>query len=173
VSLYVCACPGSVTELLAVCECETTMALALPPVLPGVYVVPAPTTNLSRKSGVLLAPLHNNHPVGILATEPDHMTMTPVGTKFSKLFATKAVVATCVLLVPLAAVGAVATPLSVDVPPIDKLPPCMFPVAVINPPVTRLPPCTFPVALIAIDRLPPCMFPDAVIQPSSGNYYHL
>jgi hypothetical protein len=52
-------------------------------------------------------PLHNSQPAGIDATDPDHITITPLGSMFDRLFDTKAVVATCVLLVPLAAVGAV------------------------------------------------------------------
>ena len=41
--------------------------------------MPAPTTNLSLKSGVPLAPLHNNHPLGIAAAEPDHIIIPPAG----------------------------------------------------------------------------------------------
>ena len=89
------------------------MALALPPVAPGLKVLPAPRTNLSRRSGVPLDPLHNNHPAGMDATDPDHITITPLGKKLDRLLLTKAVVATCVLLTPLAAVGAVAAPDSV------------------------------------------------------------
>ena len=51
-----------------------SVALALPPVLPTEYPLPAPTTNLSLKSGVPFAPLHNTHPVGIAFAAPDHMT---------------------------------------------------------------------------------------------------
>lgn len=34
-AVYVWRCPGSVTTLVAVCVCDTTMALALPPVAAG------------------------------------------------------------------------------------------------------------------------------------------
>lgn len=74
-----------------------------------------------------MPPSHKNHPVGMLATDPDHITMTPLGNVLFRLLATKAVVATCVLLVPLAAVGAVTTPDKVEVPVIDKFPPDTFP----------------------------------------------
>ena len=129
--------------------------------------------NLLRRSGVPLEPLHSNHPVGIEATDPDHITITPLGKALVRLLDTKAVVATCVLLTPLAAVGAVATPVSVDVPLIDKLPPETLPVAVsapavvivpvaeITPEVNRLPPVTLPVAEInpVVRKLPPCTLP--------------
>lgn len=125
-------------------------------------------------------PLHSNQPVGMEATEPDHITITPEGTRFSRLFWTNAVVAICVLLVPLAAVGATATPLKVDVPEIERLLPLMlaplilpvadtvpfvitlpavrFPVAEIKPVDNKLPPCRLPPA-----RLPTLTLPDAVI----------
>lgn len=105
------------------------MASALPPVTPGLYVLPAPTMNLSRRSGVPLVPLHSNQPEGMEAIDPDHMTITPLGRMFNKLFCTNEVVATWVLLVPFAAVGAVATPVNVEVPVIDRLPPVMLPEA--------------------------------------------
>jgi hypothetical protein len=52
--------------------------------------------------------------------DPDHITITPLGSEFDRLLDTKAVVAICVLLVPLAAVGAVATPDKVEVPLTDN-----------------------------------------------------
>lgn len=80
-------------------------------------MLPAPTTNLSRRSGVPLDPLQRNQPNGTEPTDPDHITMIPLGSAaLLTLFDTKAVVATCVLLVPLAAVGAVTTPDSTEVP---------------------------------------------------------
>ena len=84
-------------------------------------MLPAPTTNLLRRSGVPLEPSHNNHPAGIEITEPDHITITPLGRIFDRLFDTKAVVATCVELVPLAAVGAVIVPDTLRLP-LDTLP---------------------------------------------------
>ena len=64
---------------------------ALPPVEPTAYVVPAQTTNLSRRLGVVMlpepsllatvCPLHKAHPEGIEAELPDHMVTTPVGTR--------------------------------------------------------------------------------------------
>ena len=65
---------------------------------------------------MLLVPSHRNHPAGIEATDPDHITITPVGRIFDRLLLTKAVVATWVLLTPLLAVGAVTTPAKDDVP---------------------------------------------------------
>lgn len=65
-------------------------------------------------------PSHKNQPAGIDAKDPDHSTMTPLGTTAGRLFCTKAVVATWVLLVPLAAVGAVTVPNRVDVPLTDN-----------------------------------------------------
>jgi hypothetical protein len=43
------------------------------------YVLAAPTINLFLKSGVPLAPLHNIHPVGIAAEEPDQTIIAPTG----------------------------------------------------------------------------------------------
>ena len=63
-----------------------------------------------------MVPLHSNHPAGMDAVDPDHITMIPLGMTVVRLFCTKAVVAICVLLVPLAAVGAVATPPNAEVP---------------------------------------------------------
>ena len=40
---------------------------------------PAPTINLSLKSGVPLDPLHSAHPVGIDAIDPDHIIIPPTG----------------------------------------------------------------------------------------------
>ena len=37
----------------------------------------APIINLLRKSGVPLEPLHNNHPLGIVAIVPDHIIIIP------------------------------------------------------------------------------------------------
>ena len=50
---------------------------------------------------MLLEPLHRTQPVGILATEPDHKTIVPEGTRLAAAIAacTNAVVAICVLLV--------------------------------------------------------------------------
>jgi hypothetical protein len=84
-------------------------------------------TNLSRKSGVLLVPLHNSQPEGMLATDPDHITITPLGMLLVTMFDTKAVVATWVLLVPFAGVGAVTVPDKAVVPLIDKFPPETLP----------------------------------------------
>ena len=67
-----------------------------------------------------MVPLHNSQPAGIETTDPDHITITPLGSMFDRLFDTKAVVATCVLLTPLAAVGAVTTPERVEEPLTDK-----------------------------------------------------
>ena len=39
----------------------------------------APMINLFLKSGVPLDPLHNDHPVGIVAIEPDHIIIPPRG----------------------------------------------------------------------------------------------
>ena len=50
------------------------------------------------------------------ATDPDHITITPLGRMLERLLSTKAVVATWVLLVPLLAVGAVTKPESAAVP---------------------------------------------------------
>lgn len=82
------------------------MAFALPPVAATAYVLPAPTMNLSRKSGVLFVPSHKSQPVGMEAILPYHMVITPVG----MMSRTKAVVAICVLSVLAAAVGAVGVP---------------------------------------------------------------
>ena len=84
-----------------------------PPVALTAYVVPAPTTNLSRKSGVPLEPLHKDHPVGIDAIEPDQRVITPAGTAYRIEALTNAVVANCVVLVPVDAVGAAGVPVNV------------------------------------------------------------
>jgi hypothetical protein len=52
-----------------------------------------------------VAPLHNKKPVGAVAV--GHILIVPVGEVFAT---TKAVVASCVVLVPTAAVGAVGVP---------------------------------------------------------------
>lgn len=62
--------------------------------------------NLARKSGVLFVPSHRYQPVGMEAILPYHMVITPVG----MMSRTKAVVAICVLSVPIAAVGAAGVP---------------------------------------------------------------
>ena len=56
-----------------------------------------------------LEPLHNNHPLGIEATEPDHNKITPAGI----ISLTKAVVAIWVVFVPAVAVGANGAPVNV------------------------------------------------------------
>jgi hypothetical protein len=53
-------------------------------VLPTEYPLPAPTTNLSLKSGVLFEPLHNTQPDGIAFDAPDQITMTPDGSDASE-----------------------------------------------------------------------------------------
>ena len=53
--------------------------VASPPVLPTEYPLPAPTTNLSLKSGVLFWPLHNTQPLGIAFDAPDHIMIPPEG----------------------------------------------------------------------------------------------
>lgn len=110
-------------------------------------------------------PSQSSHPAGMLATDPDHIKITPLGTRFNRLFATNAVVAICVLLVPLAAVGAVAMPVNVLAPLIDKLPPVMLPAADTAPEVFRLLPVTVPVADIKplASKLAPCTLPLADI----------
>ena len=65
--------------------------------------------NLARKSGVLFVPSHKYQPVGIEAILPYHMVITPVG----MMLLTKAVVASCVVFVPTAAVGARGVPVKV------------------------------------------------------------
>ena len=72
-----CKCPGSVTVEVAVCVWLGKEAFALPPVAFTAYVEPAPTTNLSRRSGVLDAPLHNSQPLGIEAALPDQIIIMP------------------------------------------------------------------------------------------------
>ena len=86
---------------LKVCVCDTTIESVEPPVAFTAYVDPAPTTKRLRRSGVPLEPLHRTQPVGILATEPDHRTIVPEGTRLAAAIAacTNAVVAICVLLV--------------------------------------------------------------------------
>jgi hypothetical protein len=49
--------------------------------------------NLSLKSGVPLEPLHNAHPDGIEATDPDQRIIPPVGNDAATAVVTKAVVA--------------------------------------------------------------------------------
>lgn len=43
-------------------------------------MLPAPTTNLSRKSGVLLLPSQITQPEGMAPVAPDHIAITPEGT---------------------------------------------------------------------------------------------
>ena len=108
-------------------------------------------------------PSHNNQPDGMDATDPDHMTITPEGTRFKRLFCTKAVVAICVLLVPLAAVGAVATPVKTELPLIERFPPVILPAEDTTPAISKLPPEILPVAVIepAVRKLPPVTLPVA------------
>ena len=124
-------------------------------------MLPAPITNLSRRSGVLLVPSHRNHPEGMLATEPDQSSMAPLGTVLAldTIFCTNCVVATCVLLVPLPAVGAVTVPESVEVPLTDRL--VKVPTAVILGCVAVLmvPAMVVP-AMVVPDKLPPVILPD-------------
>ena len=68
---------------------------ALPPISPGVYILPAPTINRSRKSGVPFDPSHICQPVGMLAAVLFHIQITPLGTTLC----TKDVVAIAVLFV--------------------------------------------------------------------------
>jgi hypothetical protein len=103
-----------------VCVWLTTTASLLPPVCKGepvtvVLAYPpsswkAPITNLLRKSGVLFDPLHNSHPTGIVARVPDHIIIPPEGKAALAAVVTKAVLATCKVLVPAAAVGVVGIP---------------------------------------------------------------
>mgnify|MGYP005995634001 CR=1 FL=1 len=65
-----------------VCEGRFASAIVrefVPPVV-LTAVVPAPMTNLSRKSGVELLPLHKTQPVGIADSAPDQMMIPPEGT---------------------------------------------------------------------------------------------
>ena len=50
-----------------------------PPVAATAYELPAPTINLSRKSGVLFRPSQMTQPLGILAVDPDQSAITPEG----------------------------------------------------------------------------------------------
>jgi len=68
---------------------------------------------LSLKSGVELEPLHNTHPLGIAAAEPDQIIIPPLGNTVVIAAATNAVEAICVVLVPAEAVGANGVPVSV------------------------------------------------------------
>jgi hypothetical protein len=56
------------------------------------------------------APAHNKKPVGAVAV--GHINILPVGGEFAAEAATKAVVASCVVLVPKDAVGAVGVPVN-------------------------------------------------------------
>jgi hypothetical protein len=66
---------------------------------------------------VPLDPLHKAHPLGIDATDPDHIMIPPIGKAAAAavvaIVVAKAVVAICVLLVPPAAVGANGEPVKV------------------------------------------------------------
>jgi hypothetical protein len=76
-------------SVLAECVCAGTIKSLLPPVcvadpVIAVFATPessalAAITNLFRKSGVPLFPSHRYHPAGMLAIDPDHITITPVG----------------------------------------------------------------------------------------------
>jgi hypothetical protein len=55
------------------------------------YVEPAPTTNLSLRSGVPLEPLQRYQPDGTEATEPDQIMIPPLGNAAATAVATKAV----------------------------------------------------------------------------------
>ena len=48
--------------------------------VPTLYPLPAPITNLSVKFGVLFDPSHKAHPVGIEDVDPDHIIIPPTGT---------------------------------------------------------------------------------------------
>ena len=132
-----CVCAPAepvVNDPVSSCVC-IGIALALnvtedaPPVSPGVYAPPAPTTNCPRKSGVPLLPLHNCHPAGILAAVLFHITIIPVG----KTACTNAVVATAVVeslavfvvateVIKLADVNVLLTPVTPDtLPPLTKM----------------------------------------------------
>lgn len=66
-----------------VCECALLVKLCIwftePPVSAGEYVSPAPTKNLSRKSGVKRVPSHKRQVNGISAIAPDQSFMVPRG----------------------------------------------------------------------------------------------
>ena len=74
-----CVCPG-------ISDVESPIKLN-PPVAPTEYSAPtteglsppAPTINLSLKSGVPLVPLQITHPEGIDAIDPDHIIIPPIG----------------------------------------------------------------------------------------------
>ena len=106
-----------------------------------------------------MVPSHRNHPAGIDATDPDHITMTPLGITVTKLFCTKAVVATCVLLVPLAAVGAVTVPDKVEVPLTDRLVKVPTEVILGCAAVLMVPARLLPTMVVPL-RLPPVILPD-------------
>ena len=60
------------------------VTLEEPPVLPTEYPLPAPTTNLSLRSGVLFDPLQRTQPDGIDPVLPDQITITPDGSDASE-----------------------------------------------------------------------------------------
>ena len=62
---------------------------------------------------------------------------------------------------------ALAFPVTLNVPPVDKLPPVTVPVAVTIPPVPKLPTLALPVTVNVppVDRLPPVTVPVAVTIP--------
>ena len=77
-------CAKSVVETEFVCEwlgicAVVSVTVFTPPVAFTAYVVPAPTTNLSRKSGVPAVPSHSVQPVGLETIEPDHKVIRPTG----------------------------------------------------------------------------------------------
>jgi type VI secretion system secreted protein VgrG len=99
---------------------------------------------------------------------PDQRVITPAGMRLTSASATKAVVAICVVLVPLAAVAAVAFPDSIVLPPAERFPErLILPAAVIDPAVAMLPPVILPVAVInpPVKMSPPVILPVAVIDP--------
>jgi hypothetical protein len=70
--------PSAVWLCAGICV-VSSVTVAAPPVASTAYVLPAPTTNRSRRFGVPLVPSHIAQFAGIDATDPDHKIIPPIG----------------------------------------------------------------------------------------------
>lgn len=65
----------SIVSVPFACRC-----VAAPPESAGLYVEPAPTMNLSRRSGVLFVPSQRTKPLGIETIDPFQIRIMPLTT---------------------------------------------------------------------------------------------
>lgn len=74
--------PAVIAALTAVAPSAASrlcLCCSVPPMPPGSTPADHPWINRSRRSGVLFVPSQSAQPTGTLASNPDHMTITPAG----------------------------------------------------------------------------------------------